>query len=501
MRLPRAEGKWTREEAAHLLNRAGFGGTPEEIDRLHAMGRERAVENLLSGEAGHPAWENPSDESSGNVREMVRELRRSRQDLSEEELDKERRKLVQMAQRNQRKAGRNLTSWWFGRMVNTRSPLREKMVLFWHDHFATGVRKVRNVEFMHQQNELFRKNAWGNFRELTQAIVRDPAMVIYLDVANSRKDQPNENFAREVLELFTLGEGNYTEKDIKEAARAFTGYQLNRRTGSVIHQKRQWDEGEKTVLGESGAFTGEDVVEVIFRQDAASTYLPWKLWEFFVYENPSEKGVAALGEIFAEAEFEVKPLLREIFLSREFYSEKARRTQIKSPVQFLVGLCRQLELEGLPEAYLINAQQQLGQVLFEPPNVAGWDWGQAWINTNTLLTRYNIAGVVTKGVGADTLAAQRGPEGNMNRIKGVLKFVERNWQGPDYEKIAPREMRGDSGSLVDALAFRLFQAPLSESQRTKFVEFADAQRGVIFTNTEVAELIHLMMSQPQYQLT
>ena len=459
MKLPRAKGKWTREEAAHLLNRAGFGGTPAEIDRLHGMGRRKAVEHLLSAEDTLPGWENPADESAESVREKLMELRRNRGDLTEAELDKKLRQVRQMGQRQQRNAGRSLTGWWFRRMVGTPAPLREKMVLFWHDHFATGRRKVRDAGFMHGQNELFRAHALGDFKALTHAIVRDPAMMIYLDVANSKKGKPNENFAREVLELFTLGEGNYTEKDIKEAARAFTGYQLQRRDGKVTHNKRQWDSGEKSVLGETGAFTGEDVVEVVFRQKGASTYLPRKLWEFFVYEGPNPKGVEALGDIFAKANFRVKPLLREIFLSREFYSEKAMRSQIKSPVQFLVGLCRQLELDGLPEAYLINAQQQLGQVLFEPPNVAGWDWGQAWINTNTLLTRYNIAGVVTKGVGAETLATQRGPEGNMNRIKGVLKFVERNWQGPDYETIAPRDLRGDSGSLVDALAFRLFQAP------------------------------------------
>ena len=499
--LPKAEGKWTREEAAHLLNRAGFGGTPEEIDRLHAMGRRKAVEHLLSAEDQLPDWENPNGTEQVDPQERFREMREQFRGLSEEERDKKRREIRQMAQRENRQAGRDLTGWWFNRMVRTKAPLGEKMVLFWHDHFVSSLQKVRNANLIHQQNELFRTNAMGDFRALTKSIVRDPAMMIYLDVANSNKSKPNENFAREVLELFTLGEGNYTEQDIKQAARAFTGYQLNRFTGKVTFQDRRWDGGEKTVLGETGKFTGEDIVDVIFKQDGATTYLPTKLWEFFVYEGPSEGGVKALGKVFAKADFKVKPLLREIFLSREFYSEKAMRTQIKSPIQFLVGLCRQMELEGLPVAYLIGAQLQLGQVLFQPPNVAGWDWGQAWINTNSLLARYNVAGVVTKGVSAETLAVQRGPEGNKERMARGLKFVERNWKGPDYEKVVPRDIRADSKLLVDHLMFRLFQSQLGESERIKFMEFADAQRGAVFTNTEVAELVHLMMSSPHYQLT
>ena len=367
--LPKAKGSWTLLEAGHLLNRAGFGGNPEEIRRVHALGRTKAVDWLLEGGSSGEDWENPSAEAAAELRQQFIALRRESRGLSEEEADRKRRALNQRANRERNRAGRDLTQWWFNRMVRTEAPLREKMVLFWHDHFVSSLQKVRNPDFIYRQNALFRTQACGNFKALTHAVIKDPAMILYLDVASSRKGKPNENFAREVLELFTLGEGHYGEEDIKEAARAFTGYQLNRLTGEVSHRARQWDGGQKTVLGESGAFDGADVIDVIFRQEAASRYLPSKLWEYFVYEKPGDKAVAALGRIFAEARFEVKPLLREIFLSREFYSERAVRTQIKSPIQFLVQLCRQMEIDGLPSLYLTGAQQQLGQVLFQ----------QAWV--------------------------------------------------------------------------------------------------------------------------
>ena len=390
-------------------------------------------------------------------------------------------------------------------MVHSEAPLREKMTLFWHDHFPSSTRKVRSALALYRQNDLFRKHAFGNFKELTHKVAVDPAMMIYLDTPTSKKGKPNENFSRELLELFTLGEGHYSERDIKEAARAFTGYSLNRVTGEVTHNRKRWDGGEKTFLGKSGRFDGDGIIDVVFTRQQAARYLPMKLWEYFVHENPSEGLVEALGEGFKDGEFELRPLLRKIFLSEEFYSDLAVRTQIKSPIQFLVQMLKQLELDDLPPAYVGALQVQLGQVLFLPPNVAGWDWGKAWINTNSLLTRYNISGFISKGTdGTAMMAGTRsggGSDGKPSRKRIGMHAALRNWKGPDYEMIAPRALRKDSEELVKMLSFRLFQTQLAEKQMKTFHEFADAKRGVIFTNTEVAELVHLMMSTPYYQLT
>jgi len=299
--------------------------------------------------------------------------------------------------------------------------------------------------------------------------------------------------------LFTLGEGNYTEQDIREAARAFTGYSLNRFTGKVTHSKRQWDESPKTIFGKTGPFDGEQVINMIFEKPEAANFIARKIWEFFVYENPSETAVDALAEILRKSEYRTAPLLREIFLSKEFYAEASIRSQIKSPVQYIIQLLKQLEIENPPTGFPITAQQQLGQVLFMPPNVAGWDWGQAWINTNTLLTRYNLAGFLTKG------AEQGGKSMGVDQMKtpgmgAGPKRMGRGWDGPNYESIVPRELRQDPEKLVDSLIFRFFQGPIPAKARGSFIEYAAAKKGVIFTDKETGELCHLILSTPYYQL-
>jgi uncharacterized protein (DUF1800 family) len=307
------------------------------------------------------------------------------------------------------------------------------------------------------------------------------------------------------MELFTLGEGKYSEEDIREAARAFTGYSVNRLNGRVDHTPRQWDEGKKTIFGETGNFKGDDVISLIFDQEQPSLFIARKIWEFFVYESPSESAVQALGGILRKSDYQVAPLLREIFLSKEFYSDSTIRNQIKSPVQFLISMLKQLEISEPPGGFPITAQQQLGQVLFMPPNVAGWDWGKAWINTNTLLTRYNLSGFLTKG---STEASTKAEEPDsmmmeMEKTPGMApppRNMGKNWRGPDYKKIAPAASRGNVEDLVDTLIFRFFQGPVPKLARESFIDYAKAKKGVIFTDKEVGELCHLMMSTPYYQL-
>lgn len=506
--LPQADpSSWTVYEAAHLLNRAGFGGNPDEIRAFHALGRVAAVDSLLGadgdGDLPPPEWAEPARvlaDAKARFAER-RELQMKLRGLPPAEAEKLRRESGQAAQREERRHAVEAQAWWFDRMASTSAPLREKMTLFWHDHFATSIQKVRQPGLMVAQNELFRRHALGSFRDLTQAVLLDPAMMLYLDTQNSRKGKPNENFAREVMELFTLGEGNYTEEDIREAARAFTGYQLNRFTGGVTHARRQWDDGSKTIFGKTGAFDGKAVIDLLFEQPAAAPFISRKIWEFFVYEKPSSPAVDALAATLRKADFRIAPLLREIFLSQEFYSESAIRSQIKSPVQFLVQLLKQLEIARPPAGFPITAQQQLGQVLFLPPNVAGWDWGQAWINTNTLLTRYNLAGFITKGAGTEPRGlAMDGGGGKNKLVANAVRRASLSWTGPDYEKIAPRPLRDDPAKLVDSLVFRFFHGPVPEKARASFVEYATSKKGAVFTNKETAELCHLMLSTPYYQL-
>lgn len=389
--LPKANKPWTLFEAAHLLNRAGFGGRPSDIKNLHALGREKAVDSLL--DPTEPLNTFPVPEWSSEQKaladmsmrlEQRRDAFKSMRGLSAEEAEKKRRQALQAIQQESRQQALEAQGWWFRRMLLTRAPLREKLTLFWHDHFATSAQKVKQPVLMMRQNELFRTSAFGSFKDLTQAVLMDPAMMLYLDTQSSKKDQPNENFAREVMELFTLGEGNYTEQDVREAARAFTGYELDRRNGSVYHNKSQWDSSEKTLFGKTGAFDGKAVIDLIFEKKEAARFMSKKLWEFFVTENPPSPVVDSLADTFLKADLNTGPLLREIFLSKEFYSDAVIRSQIKSPIQYLISLLKQLEIENPPNGFAINAEQQLGQILFMPPNVAGWDWGKAWINTNTL---------------------------------------------------------------------------------------------------------------------
>lgn len=515
--LPPAPDEWTIFEAAHLLRRAGFGGSPDEIKSLHALGRRKAVESLLAPAEAIEAFPPPGwakrEQALADMKQRAaefREMRQASRDLSPEEADKVRREFRQKEQRTNREHAIQAQGWWFRRMLATKAPLREKMTLFWHDHFATSIQKVRQPLLMVMQNELFRCHATGSFKELARAVAKDPAMVLYLDGQNSKKGKPNENFAREVMELFTLGEGNYSEQDIKEAARAFTGIGLNRLNGTVTKNKRQWDDGEKTIFGKTGRFDSDGVIELLFEQSAASRLIPRKLWEYFVAENPPEEGIDALAQSFRATNFQVEPLLREIFLSKAFYADKVIRNQIKSPIQYLVQMLKELELKDAPPGQTLAAQQQLGQVLFMPPNVAGWDWGKAWINTNTLLSRYNVAGFITKGSQEAEKAARGGDEPMMEmgmemdrkqaRRAGAMERAQRAWAGPDFERIAPRALREDPEKLVDSLVFRFFQAPLGSKERATFTEYARSKKGAVFTNKEAGELCHLMMSTPHYQL-
>src|ERR1041385_2269342 len=289
MLKPLSSDRWNYTTAAHLLNRAGFSGPPTEIEKLIALGPEKAVSHFVDYESipddtADPSWAKPSPERTKQFLAM--------RDKSEEE----RRKLLREEQQSQRQHLLELRGWWFERMAKGPRPLQEKMVLFWHGHFATSVEKVREAYLMWRQNDLFRRLATGNWLDMLIEVAQDPAMLVWLDQAQSRKEHPNENFAREVMELFALGEGHYTEKDITEAARALTGWSYERPRQRFVARPMWHDRGEKTIFGQKGNFDGEDFLKLVVEQPQSARFITAKLWNFFAGEPPPEKVNEALAD-------------------------------------------------------------------------------------------------------------------------------------------------------------------------------------------------------------
>jgi len=404
MLSPLPAAKWNFSTAAHLLNRAGFGGTPAEIEALENMGLDGAVAHLVDYEkivddTPNPSWAKPDPERMQKFQEL-RELRQKMRSATEQERQNLRQKtqdLFRDEQRDQRLHLIELRAWWLQRMAKGPRPLQEKLTLFWHGHFATSFQKVRDAYLMWLQNETFRRLASGSWREMLVAVTRDPATLLWLDQTQSRKEHPNENYAREVMELFALGEGHYTEKDIAEAARAFTGLVYARFRQQSDYRPFIHDEGVKTFLSRTGTLTWRDVLDQIVAQPQCARFITAKLWRFFASENPSEELVTALAAIFRRADCHFKPVLRAIFRSEEFYADSVVRSQVKSPVQWLVGTVRMLQRDLPPAPVCANFLANLGQDLFAPPNVKGWDGGLAWITTNNLLARYNQAEMLVYG--------------------------------------------------------------------------------------------------------
>lgn len=287
------------------------------------------------------------------------------------------------------------------------------MTLFWHGHFTSGFREVRSSHLLYQQNQLLREHALGNFYQLLLRISTDPAMLIYLDSARNRKEQPNENYARELMELFTLGEGQYTEADIKAAARAFTGWTIDDR--QFRFRRRQHDYDDKTFMGRTGPWNGGDIIQIILEQPAAHHYIVTRLWEFFCYDEPERSVVRGLSTTFRKNDFDIRPVVRQILTSRGFYSIQSRGRRIKSPVQLSVGTIRALGITEYDALALNRVLGEMGQVLFQPPNVKGWDGGHKWINTATLFSRYNFVSAHRQWLSRTELRARHAAYGGWYR--------------------------------------------------------------------------------------
>jgi len=394
--------EFDNHKARHLLNRAGFGGNAGQVAEIANMGLEAAVDYIVEyensssyGSIGEDAFNKDiMRPPTSSERESFRKVRESGNESALEMLRIKR----QQRQREDRIQIAEMEEWWFKRLIESPRPLEEKLTLFWHGHFATGYRTIENSYHMFQQNNLFRNHALGNFKDdLVRGIIHDPAMIKYLNNDKNRKGAPNENLARELMELFTLGEGqDYTEDDIKEGARALTGYNIY--DDEFIFRTRQHDTGVKSIFSRRGQFDGDDFVDLIFTRRSVSTFIIWKLYRFFVNDLPHEPSrevksfVYTVGNLFKRRDWEIKPALKAIFLSEHFYEKTNINSIIKSPVQLIVQSMRCINPPTKRENMLRTltiASDLMGQRLFAPPSVKGWDGGRTWINTSTMFMRHN----------------------------------------------------------------------------------------------------------------
>ncbi|MAG58007.1 MAG: hypothetical protein CMJ83_17110 [Planctomycetes bacterium] len=468
---PLARTAWSRDKARHLLDRAGFGGTPAEVDRLFAMGPYRAVNHLV-GYHGRPSTDLAFDVSPPE-RPASFESRL---------VPAERARFARARQAQERRQQAKLRTWWLRRMVSSQRPLEEKLTLFWHGHFAVNYRTFYLTYILYQQNQLFRGRAGDNFGALLHGIVHDAAMLRYLDNNRNTKGHPNENLAREIMELFAMGEGKgYTEKDIREAARALTGYGYDPWSAHFRFSASRHDPGKKTIFRRTGNFAGDDLVDLILRQPATSRFIAKKLFAFFAFENPDPDVVETLARVLREHRYDLAPMLENMFLSEVFFSERAMGTQIKSPVQLMVGSIRTFGIENVDYAAVDRSLQGMGQHLFEPPNVKGWDGGRAWISAERILVRYNAV--------AQLVGASRGG-------------------GIDVVRMLEGRPFASAGEVVDHLARVALSTPLHESKRRELVaslgdlppssKWAARRREI---NRKLRALLVLLTSIPEYQIT
>jgi uncharacterized protein (DUF1800 family) len=493
MLKPLSKDRWNFETAAHLLNRAGFGGSPSEIQKLADVEQDAAISLLLdyeriSDRTADPVWAKPDPERMKKLR-----------DVQQHGTPDEKKQAQQQEGQLQRQRIMELRGWWLQRMAQGPRPFLEKMVLFWHGHFATSVEKVRDSYYMWRQNELFRRVATGNWQELLTDAGKDPAMLVWLDQAQSQKQHPNENFAREVMELFTLGEGHYTEHDITEAARALTGWSLDRLDQRYIYRPFIHDNDDKTFLGRTGNLDGDDVIAQIVAQPQAARFITAKIWNYFSGQMPDEKLTGALAAVFRANGNNFKPFLRVMFRSEEFYSDDIIRNQVKSPVQWLIGSVRMLECDLPPTLVSWGMTRQLGQDLFAPPNVKGWDGGITWITTSTLLTRYNDAQALVEGTPPPLAAGDFAGKGGGNGQRAMRQLQRVRMGGVSVEKILTPEDRANKDSLVAALEHRLLQSALKGGQETALRDFLDSKEKL--DDADILTVIRLMMSTPEYQVT
>lgn len=473
----------------HLLWRAGFGPMAEEYQQLASASHKSYVNSLFKASAKGPQMIDVANSAVKGLVMGVQEASTKKRDLDE----MERRRLRQQS----RDDIKNLNITWLNEMVNSEQQLREKMSLFWHGHFAS-----RNLNILYQQQllDVIRQNALGNFGDLLREVSKSAAMINFLNNNQNKKGHPNENFAREVMELFTMGRGNYTENDIKEAARAFTGWGANI-SGEFTFRKFQHDDGNKTVLGKSGNFTGDDVLNILLEHKQTATYITRKLYRYFVNDVPDEAHVTWLADRFYQSQYDIKELMKDIFTSDWFYDAKNIGCRIKSPVELIVGIRRALPMKLENEQVQLLLQRLLGQLLFYPPNVAGWPGGKNWIDSSSLMFRLRIPQLIYDN---DEVALSPKDDddqmmgmkdmgkkmGKMGKKGGQVITAAVDWETylKKFEKVPREKLLGSiSGILIQGAE------PVNEKIISKYIDSSSRES---YIKTVTIQL----MSTPEYQL-
>ncbi|MBL4769951.1 MAG: DUF1800 domain-containing protein [Planctomycetes bacterium] len=419
--------RWTPIQVEHLLNRAAFGATSAEVRHWHEAGQQALIDSLLEG--GEPA--EPFEFTAH---------RADRKGLFGANTD-QRQKEAKRVRLLNRAQIIEYSAWWVTQMMHTEDPLRERMTLILHGWLVSGSKKVKQSDYMIGQNQLFREHGLGNYGELLAAIVEDPAMLLYLDNNTNRRRKPNENLARELMELFSLGEGNYTEEDVRQAARALTGYTV--RGDGFAFSKKQHDQETITVLGYSNTMDGEDLVALLLEQPACPRYVATRLIEEFEGFAPDEERLQVYAKLLVDGDYEIKPFLRHLFSDPAFYRPEVVGAKIQSPVDFMIGSSRRLQVE--PDAkFLSDAVSVLGQTLMNPPSVKGWDGGYAWLTEASSILRSNVIGAMIGQVSNTDLR-----EGMSEALELMDEMMEEASDKMDGDMAKPKARGGPLAKILN----------------------------------------------------
>ncbi|TWR24239.1 DUF1800 domain-containing protein [Mucilaginibacter achroorhodeus] len=452
----------------HLYARAGFGLNVDDLATFQKTSLKHATEQLFKSSATAQPLMLITENLSFKM-------------ASADKTDTLTRKMFMKQQREQEK---DLNIAWLNQMSTTPAQLREKMTLFWHNHFAC---RSQNPYYAQQLNNIQRSNALGNFKTLLMEVSQSPAMLQFLNNQQNKKGHPNENFARELMELFTIGRGNYSEQDIKESARSFTGWGFNNK-GEFVTREQQHDEGTKTFMGQTGAFKGEDIINMLLQNKKTASFICTKLYRYLVNDVPDSRHVSAMADVFYKSNYEITPLLKFVFATDWFYAPVNTGNLIKSPIDLIVGLNRQFYINYNNPDVMMQFQRALGQVLFYPPNVAGWPGGKSWIDSSSLMTRLKIPSTVLNN-GIIDFHGKADPEDEA--LLATMPNRKQQTQTPAQTTPDWNKFLNDipKGTTKDQVASVILAAPIDNSIKA-----------VIAQSSNIRSMVVELVSTPEYQL-